>query len=301
MKKIYVLDGSGFLYRAWHAFHMMPNAQGDDVNMVYGFFRMIIKLLMQKPDNLIIVWDAHGKTIRHEQYEAYKANRPPMPDGFWQQIRQCKELATRLWIMTLEQLGYEADDIIYTIAKSEGCNLHEKGGNDKIIVYTADKDIKQILEFPCVTIHDPMKDEERTKERFVREFGFQPPYMVDYLALIGDASDNLPGARGIGPKGASELVKQFGTIENIYNNLNDISERIRGLLIESKETVLRTRWLIALLDVPELQCDVCIDYKPDIPLYKEIFIQELNFRSFEKSLDELRKVSYFTPQGGLFG
>lgn len=301
MKKIYVLDGSGFLYRAWHAFRSMSNTQNDTVTMVYGFFRMIIKLLMEKPDNLIIVWDAHGKTVRHEKFEWYKANRPPMPDEFGQQIKQCKELAPRLGITTVEQLGYEADDIIYTIARQEGEKMRDRADHDCLIVYTGDKDIKQILEYPCVKIHDPMKDEVWTKDKFVREFEFEPRNIVDYLALLGDASDNLPGARGIGVKWASELIKKFGSIDTIYNSLDQVPERTRNLLIESKDTVINTRSLIELLEVPDFQCNIDMSYKPDIPLYKDIFIQELGFKSFEKLLDDLRKESYFTPQGGLFG
>lgn len=295
MKKIYILDGSGFLYRARHAYPPMYDSHWNPMHMLYGFFRMVIKLFMEKPDNLIVVWDARGKTVRHEMLESYKANRPDMPDGFGEQITLCKKITSELWICSYEKSWYEADDILYTLAKQ---GIAHDG--DELIVYTADKDIKQILAYPNVRIFDPMKEIARTKDKFVKEFGFQPEHMVDYLSLIGDASDNVPWARGIWPKGASDLICKFGTIENIYDNLNELSEKTRQLLIDSKDNVLQAKKLIVLLDVPDLEIDLACVYKPNIPSRKNIFIDQYHFNSFEKILDELKKELYFTPSGGLF-
>lgn len=291
MKYTYVLDWSAFLYRAWHAYPPMSDRDGNQINMIYGFYRMLMKLLMEKPYNLIVVRDAKWKTVRHDQYESYKANRPDMPEDFGRQIRLCKLLAEQLCIPTFEIVGYEADDIIYTMAKSQHAD------SDHIVVYTWDKDIKQILDCQNVTIHDPIKDEVRTLQRFEEEFGFHPSSMVDYLSLIGDTSDNVPWARGIGPKGASDLIRQYQTIERIYDNLTLLSEKTRQLLIESKENVLQAKKLISLYHVPGLSLDTLTGYRPDIVLWKEVLVGQYQFQSFEKLLDELKKVRYYTPQG----
>lgn len=296
MKKIYILDWSWFLYRAWHAYPSMIS-NNMQVNMIYGFYRMIIKLMMEKPDNLIIVRDAKGKTVRHDAYEPYKANRPSMPDDFGQQITLCKSMANELNIPNIECQWYEADDIIYTFCKG----TTHKAQDTMYIVYTGDKDIKQILEYPDVLIRDPIKELERNKDKFIKEFGFEPQYIIDYLSLIGDASDNVPWARGIGPKWATDLICAYQTIENIYNNLNNLSEKTRTLLVDSKDNVLQAKRLITLLDI-EHMCmdDIHKEFKPDIVARKEIFINKYRFNSFEKVLDELKKQRYFTPTGGLF-
>ncbi len=149
---------------------------------------MLVKLLSEKPDNIVVARDPPSiSLLRSIQFPAYKAQRADMPDDFKNQVAHCKELCKTLKLCTLEHLGYEADDSIYTLAQKLGC-----APDTQLVIYTGDKDIKQLLSCPNVTIQDPIKDIKRTHKYFVQEFGFQPEYIVDYLSLIGDTSDNIP-------------------------------------------------------------------------------------------------------------
>ncbi|HMY81078.1 MAG TPA: 5'-3' exonuclease H3TH domain-containing protein [Candidatus Absconditabacterales bacterium] len=300
MPRIVVLDGMWYLFRAYHAYSLdIATTGGERVNMVFGFFRMIIALATKKPDYLMIARDPPGETLhRFVAFPQYKAQRTQMPEEFGIQVRMCKELCQRLGLISLEYPGYEADDVLYTMAKVPT----KVFGTDQIslVLYTGDKDVKQTLSYPNVTIVDPIKDITWTHRLFLSEFGFEPSSMVDYLSLIGDSSDNIPGARGIGPKGATELIKQRGTIEHIYDNLKSMSDRTRELLETSRDDVMRAKELISLYDIPELEVDLTNCFKPDIVLWKQIFVGEFHFRSYEKLLDELKKQWYFSSDGGLF-
>jgi 5'-3' exonuclease len=149
---------------------------------------MLIKLLAEKPDNIVVARDPPSiSLLRSIQFPAYKAQRADMPDEFKNQVAHCKELCKTLKLCTLEHIGYEADDSIFTLATQLHC-----APDTQLVIYTGDKDLKQLLNCPNVIIQDPIKEIERTKNHFIKEFGFQPEYMVDYLSLIGDASDNIP-------------------------------------------------------------------------------------------------------------
>lgn len=299
MKQLFIIDGHFFLYRARHAYPPMSNRDGLSSNMIYGFWRMIIHLLALKPDNIIIVRDAPGKVHREDLLPQYKANRATMPDDFRQQVHICKLLCTQLGIYSEEKSGYEADDIIYTLAKHRHYNT-SIDENRTYVIYSADKDLKQILEFDNILIRDPIKEEERTKQYFQRSFWFDPLQIIDYLSLVWDSSDNIPWARGIGPKWASELIKTYGSIQWIYDNLNSVSDKLKEILLAYKEDVEKAYTLIKLLEVPDITIDLSKPFKPDILLRKTIFIQEYHFHSFEKILDDLKKQRYFSSDGGLF-
>ena len=170
----------------------MINAQGQNQNVIYGSIRMMLKLLFEQPEYFVICWDSPIKTKRKEKYEAYKANRTKLEDEFKAQIPLVMELVSELRIPTITAPGYEADDSIGTLA-----TLHQK--NPDLLVQ--------------------------------KEFGFAPVSIVDYLALIGDAADNVKGVAGIGPKKASDLIKKYGTIEQIYTHLDEIQGEIKEKLI----------------------------------------------------------------------
>lgn len=214
----------------------MSNRDGLATNMIFGFYRMLCNLLMQKPDNMIIARDAHGSVKREELLPSYKANRATMPDDFRNQVRLCKVIANEIGLKCIEVPWYEADDIIYSIAKSNKCT------DDRMhFIYSADKDLKQILECENIVIRDPIKDEERTKTKFTKEWWFDPARIVDYLSLVWDASDNVPGARWIGPKWASDLVQKRWTIENMFDNLSLLTDKQRELLEASRDDVYRAK------------------------------------------------------------
>lgn len=191
MKKLALIDGSGFLFRAWYAFPPMMNAQGQNQNVIYGFIRMMLKLLLEQPEYFAICWDSPIQTKRKEKYEAYKANRTKLEDEFKSQIPLVMELVSELGIPNFVAPGYEADDSIATLAL-----CHQKNSDLLIQVFSSDKDLKQLLA-PNLVVIDPLKHTTTTTPDFIKEFGFDPALIVDYLALIGDAADNVKGVAGI--------------------------------------------------------------------------------------------------------
>ncbi len=296
MKQHYIIDGYFFLYRARHGYSSMRKEEGDSLNVIYWFFRMLLTILAEKPHQLIVARDSSGKIIREELLESYKANRATMPDDFRDQVRACKLICEELWFINIAVPGYEADDIMYTIVKNS-----TRDHQIQYTIYSADKDLKQVLQFDNIEIVDPIKEIRRTKSLFTTEFWFPPEQIVDYLSLIGDASDNVPWAKWIGPKWASDLICKRWTIENIYNNIDNLTEKQQSLLLESRENVEKAKKLILLYDVPDCIYDCWLEFKPDIVKRKEIFVSRYNFASFTKTLDELKKMWYFMQDGGLFG
>ena len=187
MKNLYIIDGSGFLFRAYYGLPALTDKDGHAVHAIYGFLRMVFKVLHEKPAYFLIARDAPHKTLRHESFAEYKGKRPELPDDFKYQIRQTKELVNEIGLNAAEIPGYEADDIIATIAHSckHGC---------KVSILTSDKDLKVLID-ENVICSDPMKGINTTRESFIQERGFEPQNFADYLALIGDASDNIPGVK----------------------------------------------------------------------------------------------------------
>lgn len=296
MQNFSLIDGSGFLYRAYYGLPELTGPDGSNSNVVYGFAKMMLQLMMEQPDYMLIARDAPVKTKRHEQFEAYKANRPKAPDDFRQQIPKTKELIAQIGIPSFEFGGYEADDIIYTAA-----NLAKE--NDLMTnIYSSDKDLKQLL---CETVifKDPMKHTITDVQKFETDFQFSPIYIVDYLSLVGDASDNIPGAAGIGPKWATTLILEYQTIENMYNNLEKIPEKFRTKLEASRENVLMSKKLIQLIQVPDMDSKLLQTRKnePNIPLYEDLLLKQRNFKSLDRVIKSLKNKINQPIQTSLFG
>src|SRR3989338_1668937 len=165
----------------------MTNSDGFNINVVYGFMRMMIKLFLDKPDYLVITRDSPTKTLRHEMFAEYKANRPKPDADFIRQIPYTQEIVAQLHIPSLQVPGFEADDIIATIARK-----YKQDPDMQIVVVSSDKDLKQLID-DNVICKDAMKGIDNTKASFMQEYGFAPEHMLDYLTLIGDVSDNIPG------------------------------------------------------------------------------------------------------------
>ena len=183
--KLFVVDGSGFLYRAYYAFPPLTDKDGHNANVVYGFFRILFKLFQEKPDYLVVARDAPVKTLRHEAYPDYKANRKKMDDDFRHQIPVTKELVKELGIPSVSVEGYEADDSIASIVRTF---KHDK---DLVIdIYSSDKDLKQLLDTNVFAV-DPLKGTRTDPKLFLQEYLFEPQYILDYLALVGDSADNI--------------------------------------------------------------------------------------------------------------
>lgn len=296
MKKIFLIDGSGFLYRAYYAFPSLTDRDWHNVNVIYWFLRMFLKIIQEKPDYLLIARDAPVKTFRHQEYPEYKANRKKMDDDFKSQIPFTKEIIQKLQVPSLSIDGYEADDIIATIAK-----LFKSDSDLTVDIYSSDKDLKQLLDSNVFCV-DPMKNIRIDTNSFIKEFLFEPKYMLDYLTLVWDASDNIKWVAWIWPKKASELIKKYQTIDNIYSHLDELSPDIRQKLEDSRDIAIFARSLVELKDIPELQIHNIEQTKFELnfDVYKKVLVQEYWFASFEKTLDEVKKKLLIPQQSSLF-
>lgn len=290
MKKIYILDWSGYIFRSYYGLPPLADANGQNVNCVYGMAKILIKLLAERPDGIVIARDSPVKTFRHNMDDTYKANRPKPPEDLRTQFMMVRELVDQLAIPNITCPGYEADDVMYHIVQNRHSDYN-------YYIYTADKDIKQVLT-DNVFIVDPSKFEIWDKQKFLTEYEFEPKLMVDYLSLIGDASDNLPGVSGIWPKTAKELVSKFWTIDNIYASIDSLTPKIAEKLISGKEVLYRTYTMVKLAIVPDLECEVekmlySFDY--------EKFSSVIKFDSLIKPLKDLNNTYKYTPDTWLFG
>ena len=251
-KTIYLVDGSSYIYRAYHAIQGLTNSKGLPTNATFGFTRMLIKLLEdRKPEYLIIFFDSKGPTFRHKIFEHYKANRPPMPDDLAVQIPYIKQVTQGFNLSQLELEGYEADDLIGTVATKA-----EKAGFSVVMV-SGDKDFMQLVTENS-HIWDPMKDKITTIEKIRESFGLEPSQVTDVMGLAGDTSDNIPGVPGIGPKTANSLIKVYGTIDNLYKNLDNIApKRQKENLAKFKDQAYLSRRLV------EIDTKAPIEFNPE--------------------------------------
>ncbi len=274
-KQLFLIDGSSFIFRAYHATERsrMSNSKGLPTNAIYVFTNMIQKLLRElKPDYLVMVWDAPGKTLREEKYTEYKATRKATPEPLLPQFEYIRKLVDAFKIAALEKEGYEADDVIATIAEQY------RGQKDmEVVIVSGDKDMGQLLD-ANITMLDTMKEKETTPETILEKWGLKPTQLIDLFALLGDTSDNVPGVKGIGDKSAPGLVAQFGSLDGIYQNLDKVPENIRAKLEAQKEQAYLSRELIELeKKVPlEFKLDDFKIPEPDREKLAELF-RELEF------------------------
>jgi len=284
MKRLVLIDGYSLLHRAYFALPKnITTSKGDIVNAVYGFTRMLLKVIKDlKPNYIALAYDVKGPTFRDEIYEFYKEGRPEMEKELERQLPLVDEVVEAFNISIFSKVGYEADDVIATLVDK----LKTKG---EIIVVTGDIDLFQIID-KNVKVYAPLKGlsdpilygEGEVKERF----GFDPHKILDYKALQGDASDNIPGVKGIGEKTATELLKKYKNIEDIYKNISQVDKRLVILLREGKNTVELSRRLVELKrDVP-LEVDIN-NLKLKLDKQKLLkFFKKLEFKSLIKKLEE---------------
>ena len=241
MKKIALIDGYGFVFRAYHSLPPLSRNDGTPVGAVFGFTNMLIKLVASlEVSHLAVVFDSGSKTFRNEIYPKYKTNRPPCPEDLIPQFSIVRECVEALNIAVIEKIGFEADDIIATIAKKSAQE------NFQVIIVSSDKDLMQLVD-NNISMFDAMKNKFIGFDEVYEKFMVKPDKVLDVLALMGDASDNVPGVKGIGPKTASELINEFGSIENLYQNLDHIKqEKRRKVLQENQENAFLSKKLIQL-------------------------------------------------------
>jgi DNA polymerase-1 len=279
-KTLYLIDGSAYIYRAFFALPALNNSQGLQTNAILGFTTMLLKILRErKPDGLVVAFDEKGPTLRHAEFKAYKAQRPPMPEGMAAQIPYIHRVVDALNIPSVRQAGYEADDLIGSLAHQA-----ELAGFDVIIV-TGDKDMFQLLT-PHVRIYDPVKDKWLGETECRERFGVEPARVVEIMGLMGDATDNIPGVKGIGEKTAMKLIAQFGTIEELLHRVEEVTPpRIKALLIEQADNARLSRRLATIqLDSPVTFDPTTYHIKPPHQDQLTDLLRELGFTSLLKSL-----------------
>jgi DNA polymerase I len=286
-KPLVLVDGSSYLYRAFYALPPLSNSRGQPTGAVRGVSAMLKKLLMEyEPERIAVVFDARGKTFRDDLFKEYKANRPPMPDDMCQQIEPLHALVKALGFPVLQVAGVEADDVIGTLAKQAA------DADQPVLISTGDKDMSQLVN-QHVTLVNTMTGTVLDREGVKQKFDVWPEQIIDYLALVGDSSDNIPGVAGIGPKTAAPLLAHFGTLEALYQRLDEIPQlAIRGA--KSLPEKFRAQREQALLSrqLAIIRCDLSLpvnaqDLKmraPDTETLRELYTQ-LEFKTWLRQLD----------------
>src|SRR5215218_1260456 len=249
IRNLYLVDGSGYLFRAYHALPPMTRPDGVPINAVYGFCRMLVADLLDKPevDHIAMILDAGEVTFRNEIYDKYKANRPPPPEDLIPQFPLIREAARAFNVTVCELKGYEADDLIATYARM----AVEAGATCTIV--SSDKDLMQLVR-PGVELMDPIKKIKLGPEAVMEKFGVTPDKVIDVQALAGDSTDNVPGVPGIGVKTAAQLINEYGDLETLLARAGEIKqEKRRQALIEHAELARVSKRLVTLDDGVPLQ------------------------------------------------
>ncbi|MBN2168133.1 MAG: DNA polymerase I [Actinobacteria bacterium] len=287
-RKIILIDGHSLAYRAFFALpDTLTTSSGQQTNAVYGFLSMLLKVMEEeKPDAVVVALDGPRRELKRvEEYPEYKANRPPTPEEFIPQVEMVRELLSRMKIPALQLKGVEADDILGTIAKRVA-----RQGNEAVIV-TGDRDTLQLVEDGITVMMTGKGITETTSydtDAVVEKLGIPPESIPDYLGLKGDSSDNIPGVSGIGEKGASSLIEEFGNLEGLYENLEKISGKRKAVLEENREIAFLSKQLATIdcdldieLDMGELNLG---DWElPEVLAYMD----ELEFRTLSRRFREL--------------
>lgn len=256
MKKLLLIDGSSYLYRAFHAMPDFRNKADEPTGAIYGVINMLKRARHDiKPDYVACIFDAKGKTFRDEIYPKYKANRPSMPEDLRTQIEPLHECIEALGVPLLVIPDVEADDVIATLTKK---GLEEKL---EIVISTGDKDIAQLIK-PNVTIINTMTGENLDTEGVKAKFGVYPDRMVDYQSLVGDSVDNVPGVDKVGPKTAVKWLSEYGDLDSIIANAGQIKGKV------GENLRLAVEWLPTTRELVTLKEDVAIDVRMENLKYR---------------------------------
>ena len=278
---LYLIDGSSYIFRAYYAIRHLSNSKGIPTNAVYGFTAMLFKFLKDyEPTHLGIVFDSKGKTFRDDIYPLYKANRSAPPEDLAQQFSVIFEMVDAFNIPQVQLEGFEADDLMGTISK----NVEKENAN--VVLVTGDKDFCQLVS-DKVTLLDTMKNKITGIPEVKEKYGVAPERVIDVFALAGDAVDNIPGVKGIGEKTAVSLISKFGSLDELFNNLDDVSKRQKVLIEEKKEDAVLSKELVTI------KTDVDIETGLDKFKYngfdddklRQIF-QELEFKNLLRELGD---------------
>ena len=276
-----LIDGSSYLYRAFHALPSLSNSRGDPTGAVHGVLNMINKLVReQASEHIAVVFDAPGKTFRDEIFAEYKANRPPMPDELRLQIDPLLEAVTAMGLPLLRIEGVEADDVIGTL-----CRQAVKSGLD-VLVSTGDKDMAQLVD-DKVTLIDTMSGTVLDRNGVKKKFDVYPEQIIDYLALVGDSSDNIPGVPRVGAKTAAKWLNQYGSVAEIVKNANEITGKVGESLRENLDQLALSQQLATIKQSVKLEKkpEDLKRGKPDLEALRALY-GRLELRSLLRQLDE---------------
>ena len=253
-----LVDGSSYLYRAFHAFPPLTNSAGEPTGAMYGVLNMLKSLISQvQPSHIAVVFDAKGKTFRDEMFEQYKSHRPPMPDDLRKQIQPLHDIIRALGIPLLVIEGVEADDVIGTLA------VAASKANQKVLISTGDKDMAQLVDDNIMLINT-MNNTLLDRDAVIEKYGIPPELIIDYLALMGDSADNIPGVAGVGEKTALGLLQGIGSMAEIYANLDKVAELpIRGAKKLGDKLLAEKEMADLSYHLATIKTDVALDITPE--------------------------------------
>ncbi len=278
MEKLLLIDANSLIHRCFHALPPLTTPSGEPINAVYGLSSILLKILRDhRPKYIAAAFDRPEPTFRDDLYKEYKAHRPPTANELVSQLQRAREVFERFGITVVDKAGFEADDIIGTLAER-----FKTTPDIKVIIFSSDKDNLQLIDDDRVVVEMLKTGVSKTvvynETLFLQEYGFRPKQLIDYKAIIGDASDNIPGVSGIGPKGATELLQQSGSVERIYEDIELVAKpALKTKLIAGKDSALLSKQLATI--------------KCDVPL--AVQLEGLQYR--ESSKEQLR--SYFSTLG----
>ncbi len=290
-KRLIIIDSNSIIHRAFHALPPLTTKKGEIVGAVYGFLLVFFRAIKEfQPDYFVATFDFPAPTFRHKRYKEYKAKRPPTPKELSQQIPKIKEILKSFNISIFEKQGFEADDIIGTLASQ--ANLKT---DVETIIFTGDKDVLQLINEKTKVhlLRRGVKDIVLYDEGLVKEKeGLEPKQLLDFKALRGDPSDNILGVSGIGEKTAIELILKFGNLDNLYKELREKSEKAKGLKLRIREILLRHKEQAFLSkDLVQIDLNVSVDFNLERCLWgkydKEKVVQTLKNLEFYSLIKKL--------------
>ncbi|HEX4153350.1 MAG TPA: DNA polymerase I [Steroidobacteraceae bacterium] len=284
-RKLLLVDGSSYLYRAFHALPPLTSSKGEPTGAVLGVLNMLNKLVKEEsPDRVAVVFDAPGRTFRDDLFEQYKAHRTPMPDDLRSQLQPLLDAVTALGLPLLRVAGVEADDVIGTLA------LQGAAAGFDVLISTGDKDMAQLVS-DRISLVNTMSNTRLDREGVKAKFDVFPEQIIDYLALVGDSSDNIPGITGVGPKTAAKWLGQYRTLDELIAHAAEVPGKV-GDNLRNELAALELSRRLATIDAA-LKLDVApedlLGAKPDVPRLKELYAR-LELRALSRALDALPPV-----------
>jgi DNA polymerase-1 len=288
MKTLLLIDNHALIYRFFHALPPLANSKGEASGAVYGLSSVLLKIIReQRPDYIAATFDLPGQTFRGKLYDQYKIHRPTMPSDLQPQVKKARDLFEVFGIKSIDQEGFEADDVIGSLAKKF------KGEKDLVvIILSGDLDVLQLVDGKRVVVQFLKKGISETKlydeEAVIERYGVNPNQLTDLKGLLGDTSDNIPGIKGVGPKTASPLIAKYGDLDNLFENLWELPEKIGNKLENQKEAALFSKDLATIrVDIP---FDFSLDDLKRRPLNRDgikSFFQEMGFASLINRLENI--------------